>query len=344
MVVLVVVAAFIFLLTNGLHDASSVLATMIACGAATPLQAVVLAACLGLAGTMLGGTAVADTMVKLMHLPAAGPLLTNVLLAALLAAIGWNLLTWQMAMPSSSTHALVGGIIGSVWMAAGAENIAWGWSAALAGDGLGGIVKVVAGLLISPVLGFCAAFFLQKTLALLLRNARFGINRWLKAGQWLLVALLAFSHGANDTQKVIGLVSVIMLSGGALEDGVQNLPFLLRLAGGAVMFIGTMLGGWSIIKTLGSDIYALRPLHSFNSQLVSAAALLLGTSAGAPISTTQLVAGTVLGVGAAEEYRMVKWQVGKEMVMAWFVTLPAVALLAALLYKVLASIYALANV
>lgn len=327
----VIIASFCFLLTNGLHDASSVVATFVACGAATPLQAVLWAASWELLGALVGGSAVAQTIAQLLLVPVDHHLLL-ILLAALLAAMLWNLITWRLGLPSSSTHALVGGLIGAVWLASGIEYIAWGWSN-LTGSGheLTGIVKVVLSLLISPVLGFFVAFYLHRCMAFALRNATFAANKHLKRGQWLITGLLAYSHGSNDTQKVIALITLALAaySGTAVA---AEIPLWVKASGGMVMFLGIMFGGWSIIKTLGSGIFTLRPIHSFNSQVAAGGSLLAATLAGAPVSTTHLVAGSVIGVGAADEYRMVNWQVGKEMLVAWCVTIPASASVAAATY------------
>ncbi|HWR41268.1 MAG TPA: inorganic phosphate transporter [Patescibacteria group bacterium] len=331
----VVLIALIFLLTNGLHDASSVVATFIACGAATPLQAVMWAALLELIGAVLGGSAVAHTIAGLVLLPVDRTLLP-LLAAVMIAAMVWNVLTWRLGLPSSSTHALVGGLIGSVWMMAGTEYIFWGWTELWnPGHSVSGIVKVVMGLVVSPLLGFLLAYLLQKLVAFLLRNASFSANRWLKQGQWLIVGLLAFNHGANDTQKVLGLVGLALVAAGQLGEG-QPLPVEALFVGGLIMFIGILSGGWPIMKTLGSGIFTLRPIHSFNSQLSAGSALLLANISGMPVSTTHLVAGSVIGAGAADEYRMVNWAVGKEMMVAWCVTIPASALVAAVVYPLLA--------
>ena len=332
-VLLVLAAAFVFLLTDGLHDASSVVATIIACGAATPVQAILLAAGSGLVGVLFGGSAVAHTIVNLIDVPA-GRSLLDILLAALMAAVSWNLLTWRLGLPSSSTHALIGGLIGAVWASAGFEHVAWGVSA-LVGDGhrLDGVVKVFVGLIISPLIGFIAAGLLQWVMEFFLRNSSYSVNCWLKRGQWVVAAVLAFNHGSNDTQKVLGLVSLTLLAANWTDQ--EQIPLWSQVVGGLIMFAGTIFGGWSIIKTLGRKIFRLRPLHSFDSLVSSGGSLLIANILGAPISTTHLVAGTVIGVGAAGDYRMVNWQIGREMVLAWLITIPASALMAALIQQLL---------
>jgi len=332
----VIVTALIFALSNGLHDASSVVATFIVCGAATPKQAIGVASFFGMIGAIFGGSAVADTISNVIDLPVKSSLLI-ILLAAMLGAVIWNLVTWKLGLPSSSTHALIGGIIGAVWVSSGYTHILWGWNALIGGHHLTGIVKVVAALIISPMLGFIIAFFLQKSAKLLLRNAKFTLNNGLVKLQWGIAAALAYSHGANDTQKIIGIITLALMAGKGVAIGTS--PLWVRFAGGLVMFIGTMLGGWTIMKTVGRGIFTIRVIHSVNSQLASAGSLILSTLIGAPVSTTHVVVGSVMGVGAAEEYRMVHWGIAKEIILAWFITIPLSAVVSALIYVLLNSIF-----
>ena len=329
LVILVVVLALWFTLTNGLLDASSVVATFIASGAGTTTQAVGLASVFGLLGALLGGSAVADTVAKIVNVPV-GPGLLNVLVAALIGSIVWNLTAWQFGLPSSSTHSLVGGLVGAVWVSSGYDHVLWGWQELVALHQLTGLTKIIAALLISPALGFTLAYGLQNLMKYALINARYSINRWFKKASWVLAGLLAFVHGANDTQKVMGLITLALLAGNLSQQ--QGTPVWVRLAAGSIMFGGTMFGGWSVMKTLGRRIFDIRPIHNLNSQLSSGGAVLLATALGLPISTTHVVASSIIGVGAADEFRMVKWQVGKEMLSAWLVTIPAAASISALLY------------
>jgi PiT family inorganic phosphate transporter len=329
----VIFTAIIFTLTNGLHDASSVVATFISCGAANPIQAICLAAIFGFIGAVTSGSAVANTVSTIVNIPTEVSLL-NILLAGMIGAVVWNLVTWKFGFPSSSTHALIGGIVGAVWVSRGIEYILWGWSELLGPNHqFIGITKIIAALILSPVLGFVAAFLLQIIAKLVLRNAKFTLNIWIKRLQWIIAALLAYSHGANDTQKIVGIIS-LALAAGSYPFGQFN-PVWINALGGAVMFLGTMLGGWSIMKTIGRDIYAIRPIHSLNSQLSSGGSVILATALGAPVSTTHVVVGSVAGVGAADEFRMVNWNMGKEIIMAWCITMPAAAVVASLVYYII---------
>lgn len=330
--VIVLLTALIFTLTNGLHDASSVVATFISCGAANPVQAISLAAIGGFVGAVTSGSAVANTVSAIVTIPTEAALL-NVLLAAMLGAVIWNLVTWKFGFPSSSTHALVGGLVGAVWVSRGTEYVLWGWKEFLAPEHqIIGITKIVIALLFSPLLGFAIAFLLQFISNIVLRNAKFAINIWIKRIQWILAALLAYSHGANDTQKVVGIISLALAA--ANYPFGQVAPIWINSLGGSVMFMGTLLGGWSIMKTIGRGIYAIRPIHSLNCQLSSGGSVIMATALGAPVSTTHVVVGSVVGVGAAEEFRMVNWKIGQEIIIAWCVTMPASAAVAALIYCV----------
>ncbi|MDR3600600.1 MAG: inorganic phosphate transporter [Desulfosporosinus sp.] len=331
--VIVILVALIFTLTNGLHDASSVVATFISCGAANPIQAISLAAICGFFGALTSGNAVADTVSGIVIIPTETALL-KVLLAAMLGAVVWNLVTWKLGFPSSSTHALVGGLVGAVWVARGTNYILWGWSELIGpSHQLLGVMKIVAALILSPVLGFIAAFILQSVSNIILRNAKFSINRWIKKIQWVIAGLLAYSHGANDTQKTVGIIGLALASA-SYSNGHVGLIWIKGLAG-AVMFTGTLLGGWPIMKTIGRGIYTIRPIHSLNSQLSSGGCLVIATALGAPVSTTHVVVGSVMGVGGADEFRMVNWTIGKEIIIAWCITIPASALVAALVFYLL---------
>lgn len=335
--IVVILTALVFTLTNGLHDASSVVATFISCGAANPIQATCLAAVFGFIGAVTSGSAVASTVSAIVTMPIEAALL-NVLLAGMIGAVIWNIVTWKFGLPSSSTHALVGGVLGAVWVSRGVDYILWGWSALLSNNHeLIGITKIIAALILSPLLGFVVAFLLQKVSNLLLRNAKFSINQWINKLQWVIAGLLAYSHGANDTQKIVGIISLALAAANYPFGHIA--PVWISSLGGGVMFVGTILGGWSIMKTIGRGIYTIRPIHSLNSQLSSGGSIILATILGAPVSTTHVVVGSVAGVGSADEFRMVNWQIGKEIIIAWCITIPASAIVAALAYYILSYLW-----
>jgi PiT family inorganic phosphate transporter len=332
MLIIMIIIALVFTLTNGLHDASSVVATLIACRAATPKQAVLLASVSGLLGVVFSGSLVADTVSKIIEVPP-GTNLVHILTAAILGAVLWNVLTWRLGLPSSSTHALIGGLIGAAWIYSGPATVLWGFSEFFSTGKLEGIAKVVAALILSPVIGFVIAYSVQKAANVMLRNAKFSINKSINRAQWVFAAALAFSHGANDSQKITGLISLTLISQGLIST--ETVPIYIKLLVGSVMFLGTAFGGWSIMKTLGYRIYNMRPVHSLNSMLSSGTSILLATFTGAPVSTTHVVVGGIMGVGAADEYRMVNWNIGREIVTAWFITMPCSAVFAAVTYFII---------
>lgn len=335
--ILVIIIGLIFALTNGLHDASSVVATFINCGAASPKQAIAVASFFGLVGAVIGGNLVADAISELIDLPTDTALLT-ILFAAVFGAALWNLITWKLGLPSSSTHSLIGGIIGAVIVSSGYEHVVWGWSELIGNNHeITGIVKIIAALFLSPLIGFAIAFVLEKASKILLRNARVAINRRINRLQWLIVAGLSYSHGSNDTQKIIGLFTLALAAWSG--TAVDTAPLWVRGSGGLVMFVGTLLGGWSIMKTLGRGIFDIKPLHSLNSQLSSVASILGATLVGAPVSTTHVVVGGIMGVGAGDEYKMVHWGIVKEILVAWGVTIPLSALVSGLVYTITTIIF-----
>lgn len=327
-----IVLALVFSFTNGFHDASSTVATMIACGAASPRRAVILSAIWGFAGAMLGGTAVALTMLGLLSIPP-GNTLVYVIFAALVGAVAWNLVTWVWGIPSSSTHALVGGLMGAGIAAAGLDHINWGLDALLSSGTLAGITKVVVFLFVSVGIGFAGGFLALKFTKVLLRNAKRSINRPLMLSQYLTSGLLSFSHGANDAQKAMGMMVLVIASAGWAPD--TSIPLWVMLASALAMTFGAVGGGWKIMTTLGRRIYRIRPIHSFDSQVASTTAILVSTAAGAPVSSTHAVASSIIGVGAADNARMVGWSVGKDMVVSWLLTMPLSAFVSGLVYIIM---------
>jgi inorganic phosphate transporter, PiT family len=327
-----IILALSFAFTNGFHDASSTVATMIACGAASPRNAVVLSSVWGFAGAMLGGTAVALTMLGLLSIPLSNTLV-YVIFSTLVGAVAWNLVTWIWGIPSSSTHALVGGMIGAGIAAAGLDQVNWGLDELLSAGHMVGITKVVLFLFISVGIGFAGGFLVLKVTRVLLRNAKRSVNRPLMMSQYATSGLLAFSHGANDAQKAMGMMVLVIASVGWASD--TTIPLWVMLASAIAMTVGTLGGGWTIMKTLGRRIFRIRPIHSFDSQVASASAILLSTAAGAPVSSTHAVASSIIGVGAADNARMVKWSVGKEMVVSWLLTMPLTAVVSGLIYIIL---------
>jgi len=330
LVAFAVVVVLLFDYTNGFHDAANIVATVIASRAMQPVQAVAIVGVFEFLGPVLGGTAVANTIGKFVHLdelPAVFSL--AVLLAGLTGAICWNLITWWKGIPSSSSHALVGGLIGAVVMAAGQDHVVWGFTALLNEGRLTGVTKVVLALILSPLVGFAAGYLLHKLAGLVFRAARPTLNRHLRKAQFFTAAALAFSHGANDAQKSMGILTLALLLGGRIDS--FQVPGWVMVACATAMTLGTMSGGWRIVRTLGFAIYRVRPLHALNSQLASGGVVFAASMIGAPVSTTHVVASSIMGIGASERPRAVRWGKAREIGATWLITIPAAALVGGLL-------------
>ena len=330
--ILAVGFAVTFALTNGFHDASNAIATLVATRGATPGQAVALSAVFNMAGAVLLGTAVADTIGKIVTVPQGQ--MVAVVGAGLAGATAWNLITWWRGLPSSSGHALVGGLVG----AAVADGILSGSTGSVHWGGFDGwhptgVIGVLVALLISPVLGFAVAFLLLRFLRLVSRR---WTTRWIKpvrAGGWIAAAGLSFSHGGNDAQKAMGVIAALLLASG--HTTTMTVPLWAKVVTGLALTAGTALGGWRIVKTIGQRIFSLTPMDSFTSQASSTAVILGASLIGAPVSTTQVVASSVVGTGGGRRrWKHVRWQVVREMGVAWLTTIPAAALLAVLVLLV----------
>jgi PiT family inorganic phosphate transporter len=317
LIIAVIALALIFDFLNGVHDSSNVVATMISSRSIPPKAALAMTAMANFFGPFIFGVAVANTIGH--EIVAAESINTLVLLAALASAIFWNLLTWYLGFPSSSSHALIGGFIGAVVMAAGWQAIH-----------LGGLEKILIALFASPLIGYVIGYLLFKLIALLCWNATPRINLVFKRAQVLTALALALSHGTNDAQKTMGIITLALVTGGFLTEFAVPVWVIILCAG--MIAAGTALGGWKLIRTLGGKFYKIRPLDGFTSQLASAVVILSASLIGGPVSTTQVVSSTIMGVGAAERLNKVRWGVAKEIAVAWLLTIPATALVGAGIY------------
>lgn len=325
----------LFDFTNGFHDTANMVATVVACRAMTPAQAILLVSGFTFLGPILGGTAVANTIGGFVILDALPPTMgIRVLLSGAVGAILVNLITWWRGLPSSSSHALIGGLSGTVLISAGADHVVWGWQELITHGHWTGLTKIIATLVFSPVLGFAVGWLLHRLMRILLRRARPSINRPLQHLQWFGAAWLAFSHGANDAQKTMAIITLVLVVSGVLPHFA--VPFWVILLCATAITLGTATGGWRIIHTVGFGIYRLRNLHAFDSQLASAAVISAAAFVGGPVSTTHVVSSTIMGIGAAERPRAVRWGKATEILFTWFVTLPVAALLATLTYILVA--------
>jgi len=320
----VVLVALFFDFVNGFHDSANVVATMIASRAMSARGALVVAAVTNFVGPFLLGVAVATAIGKEIVSPQA--ITIDVVLAALLGAIVWNLVTWWFGLPSSSSHALIGGLLGAVLIARGPGIIH-----------LEGLGKVALVLLTSPIIGFVVGYLVLRLLLFLARGASPGINRWFKRGQVVTATALALSHGANDAQKTMGIITMILVTLGLLPD--FDVPLWVVFACAAAMGLGTAAGGHRIIRTLGVGIFRVRPVHGFATQFTSAAVIIGAALVGGPVSTTHVVSSAMMGVGAAERLSKVRWGVVGNILISWFVTIPVAAGVAAASYLIIGPLF-----
>ena len=318
MIVLAIAVAIAFDFTNGFHDSSNALAALVATRAARPGPAGLLVGVCHVAGPLIAGTAVASTVGGIVRLSAGDTM--AVVGAGLTGAMAWNLLTWWRGLPSSSSHALVGGLVGAALLHDGWHAVRWGGF-----DGVKpvGVVGILVSLAISPALGFLVAFVAARATRRALRRARREIGSALRRGEWGTAAALAFSHGANDAQKTMGIITLLLVADGHLSSFI--VPLWVKLAAAASLTGGTMVGGWRIVRTLGRGIYRLRAQDGLVSQGASAVIILGAAALGGPVSTTHVVASSVMGVGAGQHRRHVRWAVAGEIVTGWLLTLPAAA-------------------
>jgi PiT family inorganic phosphate transporter len=322
--VVLVVAALIFDFLNGFHDSSNIVAAVISSRAMEPRSALIMAAIAHFFAPFLFGVAVAKTVGKGIIDPTV--ISPTIVLAAVTAAIVWNLLTWWIGIPSSSSHALIGGLLGSSILAYGFDIVI-----------LDGVLKVLAALFLSPIFGLISAYILMRLLLFLLRGATPRVNTVLKRFQIVTSLGLALSHGTNDAQKTMGVITMGLVAAG-LQENFQVPLWVIAASAGAIA-LGTAFGGWRLIHTLGGKIYKIRPIHGFTSQVASTIVIFTAAILGGPVSTTQVVGSSILGAGAAERISKVRWQVGQEMVITWVITIPATALVAALVYLPLFQIF-----
>jgi PiT family inorganic phosphate transporter len=317
LIIILIALALIFDFLNGFHDSANVVATMISSRAMTPTAALIIASVANFIGPFIFGVAVAKTIGQDVASPSS--ITIAVVLAALLSASIWNLVTWFFGIPSSSSHALIGGIVGAVLVGSGAQALEYK-----------GLVLIGLALFLSPVLGYFLGQITMRVSLWAVRNATPKANLFFKYAQIPTAFTLALSHGTNDAQKTMGIITM-----GLVVLGYQQafiVPWWVILSSATAIAIGTALGGWRIIHTLGGKFYRIRPIHSFTSQLTSMVVILGASLFGGPVSTTHVVSSSIIGVGAAQRKSMVRWGVMSDILVAWFLTVPVTAGIAALLY------------
>jgi PiT family inorganic phosphate transporter len=317
LLIVIIALSLVFDFMNGFHDSSNIVATMISSRAMPPRVALAITAVAEFSGPFLFGVAVATTIGSEVVDPSA--ISSAVIIAALSSAILWNIFTWYFGFPSSTSHALIGGLIGAVGVAKGLSTIR-----------LAGLEKVLVALFVSPILGLVIGYLVLKAIYFLARGAGPNINTTFKRGQLVTSLALALSHGTNDAQKTMGIIAMAMVTTGFTTT--FRVPVWVIALSASAIALGTALGGWRLIKTLGGRFYKIRPVHAFASQLTSASIILGAALLGGPVSTTQVVSSSIMGAGAADRVSKVRWTVARDLAVAWLLTIPISALVAAGLY------------
>jgi PiT family inorganic phosphate transporter len=321
LLILIVAVALLFDYTNGFHDTANSIATSVSTRALSPRAAVIMAAGLNLLGALIS-TSVAKTVgsglvnTDLVTLP--------LVLAALIGAVIWNFTTWYFGIPSSSSHALFGGLIGAMIAAAGVSGVLWG----------GVIEKIILPMILSPLLGLVVAWLLMTGLTWLVHKwPPSPVNRTFRILQPISAGFMAFSHGANDAQKTMGIIALALFASGQIDT--FEIPLWVKILCALTMAAGTYSGGWRIIHTLGSRVIKLDPIHGFAAETSAASVIQLATHFGIPVSTTHVITSSIMGVGATQRLSAVRWGVAGNIVFAWVVTLPAAGLVGAVAYLLL---------
>ena len=314
----VVLLAVLFDYFNGFHDTANAIATSVSTRAITPRHAIIMAATLNFAGAMIS-TGVAKTI--------GGDLVLNpsqisleVIVAALIGSIIWNITTWYYRIPSSSSHSLVGGVIGAVSISVGPAAL-----------DITGISKIIMSLILSPIVALATGYFVMIGLLWIFRNfSPITLNRQFRKMQLVSASLMAFSHGSNDAQKAMGIIALALLSGGYIET--MEIPIWVKIACATSMALGTSAGGWRIISTMGTKIFKMESINGFAADLNSSIVIFTATFLHLPVSTTHVVSGSIMGIGSAERVRAVHWGVARSMLLAWVITIPISACISAVIY------------
>ena len=319
-VILLVVLAFLFDFMNGFHDAANSIATVVSTGVLRPGQAVIFAGFFNLVAIFIFHLSVAATVGKGIVMP--GVVDTYVVFGALIGAITWNFITWYYGIPSSSSHALIGGIVGAAIAKAGVGSL---MSA--------GILKTIVFIFVSPLLGFLLGSFMLVLVAWLCRGFRpRKVDKWFRRLQLLSAGAYSLGHGGNDSQKTIGIIWMLLIATGYSAPTDATPPTWVIVCCYAAIGMGTMFGGWRIVKTMGQKITKLKPMGGFCAETGGAITLFLATAMGIPVSTTHTITGAIVGVGSVQRASAVRWGVAGNIIWAWILTIPASAFVAAVAY------------
>jgi inorganic phosphate transporter, PiT family len=313
--------ALLFDFLNGLHDAANSITTIVSTRVLRPHYAVIWAAFFNFIAFLFFGLHVAETLGK--GIVSAEIVDPAVVFAALVGAITWNVVTWVLGIPSSSSHALIGGLVGGAVAKAGGVAIVWS-----------GLIKTIAAIVLSPLTGFILALLLVLLVSwIFIRSTPFAVDSTFRVMQFVSASLYSLGHGGNDAQKTMGIIAVLLYSQGMLGD-TFHVPFWVVISCQAMLALGTLFGGWRIVHTMGSRITRLNPMQGFCAETGGAITLFGATWLGIPVSTTHTITGAIIGVGAARRVTAVRWGIAGNIVVAWVITLPATAAIAALVYWV----------
>ena len=317
-IILLVVLALGFDFMNGFHDAANAIATIVSTGVLKPGQAVIWAAFFNFLALFVFGLSVAATIGKGMVDPAVVD--THVIFGALIGAITWNVVTWYYGIPSSSSHALIGGMIGATVAKAGVGALV-----------SAGITKTVLFILVAPLMGFALGALLLLLVSWLFRRSTPSrVDKWFRRGQLISCGLYCLGHGSNDAQKTMGIIWLLLIISGMATRDIQSLPYWVVLSCYAAISLGTLFGGWRIVKTMGQKITKLKPVGGFCAETGGAITLFISSMFGIPVSTTHTITGAIVGVGAARKLSAVRWGIAGNIVWAWVLTIPASAFVAAI--------------
>ncbi len=323
LLIIFIAIGLIFDFLNGFHDSANVAATVIASRAMSPRIALTISALSNFVGPFLFGVAVATTIGTEVVSEEAVTVPTA--MAALLAAIIWNLITWWLGIPSSSSHALIGGFVGAAVIGFGFDAIQ-----------VDGLSRVLLALLLSPVVGFLVAYIIMAFFLIIGHGFTPRVNEFFLRGQWITTITLGLSHGTNDAQKTMGILTFGLVAFGVLPTFVVP-TWVIAISAGAIA-LGTAFGGWRLIRTMGAGFYRIRAVHAFSSQLASTAVILGAALMGGPVSTTQVISSTIVGAGSAERVNMVRWGLAYQIAMAWILTIPATFILGAIFFLLLVAV------
>lgn len=320
--VLIVIGALAFDFINGFHDTANAIATAVSTKALKPRNAIIMAAIMNFIGAMTF-TGVAQTITKDIVNPFTLENGSLVILAALISAVAWNLITWYFGIPSSSSHAIIGSIAGAAVASSGFSAIK-----------LGGFTKIIEALILSPILAFTLGFIIYSIFKVVFKDKDLSkTNKHCRRLQIITAALQSYTHGTNDAQKTMGIITMALIANGYLEQ--TDIPLWVQVACATAMGLGTSVGGWKIIKTVGGKIMKIRPINGVAADLTGASIIFGATAIGLPVSTTHVISSSILGVGSAHRLKGVKWETAQRMVITWIITLPISAIIAACIYYIL---------